>query len=317
VKATVRKSGGPEVRKSSGHRSLARTVAQRRKPAAKGPPDLRTPGLPDPSSNRIARRFAELRSEGRKAFIAYLCAGDPHLDATVELVVAMAEQGVDVVELGIPYSDPMADGPANQAACERALASGTTVEGVLEAVRRIRARTQVPLLFFTYLSPILAYGVERFAADAVAAGVDGLLPLDLPPEEDPGFLAAMRATGLATVCLSAPTTPLERKRMLMRESRGFLYYVCRLGVTGERSELPADLGRQVTALKRVADAPVCIGFGISTPEQAAMAAGYGDGVIVGSHLVRMIEKHGHDADLVARVAARAGELARAVHAVRT
>ena len=266
-------------------------------------------------ANRISQRFVQLRVDGRKAFIAYICAGDPHLDATVELVVAMAEAGVDVIELGIPYSDPMADGPANQAACERALKSGTTVRGVLAAVKRIRARTQVPLLFFTYLNPVLAYGVDRFAVDAVAAGVDGLLPLDLPPEEDPEFLATMRAAGLATICLSAPTTPLKRKQMLMRESRGFLYYVCRLGVTGERAELPSDLAKQVAALKRVSDAPVCIGFGISSPEQAAMAARHGDGVIVGSHLVRMIEQHGSSPDLVRLVAARAGVLATAVHAV--
>ena len=150
------------------------------------------PRTSDIEENRISRCFAALRAEGKKAFIAYICAGDPHLDATVELVVAMAEQGVDIIELGIPYSDPMADGPANQAACERALASGTNVRGVLEAVRRIRTRTQMPLLFFTYLSPVLAYGPERFATDAAAAGVDGLLPLDLPPEEGPEFLATMR-----------------------------------------------------------------------------------------------------------------------------
>lgn len=273
-------------------------------------------GIPDPSSNRIARRFAALRAEGRKAFVAYICAGDPHLDATVELVVAMAKAGVDIIELGIPFTDPMADGPANQAACERALASGTTVAGVLDAVRRIRARSDVPLLFFTYLNPVLAYGVERFAEQAVAAGVDGLLPLDLPPEEGPEFIAAMQAFGLATVCLSAPTTPLARKKLLMKATRGFLYYVCRLGVTGERAELPADLAKQVGALKQVADAPVCIGFGISSPEQAALAAAHGDGVIVGSHLVRMIEKHGKSPDLVRLVAGRAGELAAAVHAAR-
>ncbi len=270
--------------------------------------------------NRICARFAALKLRGRKAFIAYLCAGDPDLDATVELVVAMAERAdererVDIIELGIPYSDPMADGPANQAACERALASGTTVVGVLAAVRRIRARTQVPLLFFTYVNPLLAFGIERFAAEAVASGIDGVLPLDLPPEEGPELRAAFHAAGLATVCLSAPTTPADRRLMLMRASEGFLYYVCRLGVTGERAELPRDLGRQVAALKRVAGTPVCIGFGISSPEQAALAAGFGDGVIVGSHLVRLIEAHGGDVRLVELVAARAGVLAAAVHRV--
>ncbi len=264
-------------------------------------------------NNRIARCFSALRAADKKAFIAYLCAGDPHLDTTVDIVVAMAEQGVDIIELGIPYSDPMADGPANQAACERALASGTTVSGVLNAVRRIREKTNVPLLFFTYISPVMAYGLEKFAHDAVAAGVDGLLPLDLPPEEGREFLSIMRNAGLATVCLSAPTTPPARRTMLMKESRGFLYYVCRLGVTGERATLPSDLGKQVAALKRVNKSPVCIGFGISTPEHAKLAAQHGDGVIVGSHLVRLIEKHANDKNVAEIVAKRAGVLAAAVH----
>jgi tryptophan synthase alpha chain len=268
------------------------------------------------TDNRISRRFADLKAQGTKAFIAYLTAGDPHLDATVDLVVAMAEAGVDVIELGIPFTDPMADGPAIQAACMRGLASGTTVVGVLEAVRRIRQRSQVPILFFTYLSPVMAYGIERFARDAAAAGVDGLLPLDLPPEEGPEFLAAMQASGLATVCLAAPTTTPQRKRFLAEKTQGFLYYICRLGVTGERTELPADLEVQVGLLKAATSAPVCIGFGISTPEQAAAAARFGDGAIVGSHLVKLIEQHGKSADLVAIVAKRSGELAAAVHAVR-
>ena len=268
------------------------------------------------SENRIASRFAALKAEGRKAFIAYLTAGDPHLDQTVDLVVGMAEAGVDIIELGIPFTDPMADGPAIQAACMRGLASGTTVTGVLDAVRRIRQRSQVPILFFTYLSPVLAYGVERFARDAAAAGADGVLPLDLPPEEDPSFLATLQAAGLATVCLAAPTTTPERKRFLASKSQGFLYYICRLGVTGERVELPADLAVQVAALKAATTAPVCIGFGISTPAQAAAAAAHGDGAIVGSHLVKLIEQHGQDPQLVPIVAKRAGDLAAAVHAVR-
>ena len=272
-------------------------------------------------NNRLASRFAELQRTGKKAFIAYLCAGDPDLDTTVDIVVAMAEQAdparrVDAIELGIPYSDPMADGVAIQAACERALRSGTTVKGVIAAVKRIRARTQVPLIAFTYLNPVLAYGREAFAADAVAAGMDAVLPLDLPPDEDHAVIEAFRAAGLANVCLAAPTTTAPRRRFLARESRGFLYYVCRLGVTGERATLPDDLARQVAALKAVSAAPVCIGFGISTPAQAAEAAQHGDGAIVGSHLVRMIEQHrGDRSALVAALATRAGELAQAVHAV--
>lgn len=271
--------------------------------------------------NRLAATFAALREAKRKAFIAYLCAGDPDLDATVDIVCAMAEAAdplrrVDAIELGFPYSDPMADGVAIQAACERSLAGGTTVAKVLAAVRRIRERTQVPLVAFTYLNPVQAYGVSRFAADAVAAGLDAVLPLDLPPDEDHAVIEAFRDAGLANVCLAAPTTTAKRKQFLARESRGFLYYVCRLGVTGERATLPADLARQVKALKSVSEAPVCIGFGISTPEQAAQAAARGDGVIVGSHLVRLIEGHrGSRASLVQAVAQRAGDLAAAVHRV--
>lgn len=267
------------------------------------------------SVNRIDRCFKNLKQKNKKAFIAYIGAGDPSLDATVELVCAMANAGVDIIELGIPFTDPMADGQANQDAASRALTAGATVTGVLDSVRRIRERSQVPLLFFTYLNPIVAYGIERFAVDAAAAGADGMLLLDLPPDEAPDLLKKIRSAGLATVCLAAPTTLPERQRFLAKQSRGFLYYVCRSGVTGERASLPADLSEQVAALKAAGDAPVCIGFGISSPEQAAMAAAHGDGVIVGSHLVKLIEKHGHDADLVARVAARAGEMAAAVHAL--
>ena len=274
-------------------------------------------------ANRIAQAFTRLKATGQKAFIAYLCAGDPDLDATVELVVAMAthpdpQRRVDIVEIGIPYSDPMADGVAIQLACDRALKAGATLRGVLAAVRRIRARCDVPLLAFTYLNPVLAYGVEAFARDAVAAGLDGVLPLDLPPDEDHAVIDALRAAGLANVCLAAPTTTPARRAFLAKESRGFLYYVCRLGVTGERSTLPADLAKQVASLKRVGSAPVCIGFGISTPEQAADAARVGDGAIVGSHLVRLIEAKGAGdrGDLIATVAGRAAELAAAVHAVR-
>ncbi len=266
--------------------------------------------------NRIAAKLDANQAAGRKSFVAYISAGDPSLDATVELAVAMGEAGVDVLELGVPFSDPMADGVAIQASYERALRAGATLAGVLDAVRRIRARSQLPLLLFTYLNPVLSYGAEAFATDAAAAGADGVLLLDLPPEQDPAMLATMQAHGLATVCLAAPTTTPARKQFLARNSRGFLYYICRLGVTGERVDLPADLAQKVAAIKRGTGIPVCIGFGISSPEQAAAAAAAGDGAVVGSHLVKLIEKHGASPDLVRLVAARAGELAAAVHAVR-
>lgn len=268
-----------------------------------------------PAANRIKARFAALKKAGKKAFVAYISAGDPHLDATVEIAVALDGAGVDVLELGVPFSDPMADGVAIQASYERALKAGATPGGVIEAVRRIRLRSQMPILLFTYLNPVLAYGAEAFARDAAAAGVDGVLLLDLPPEQDPAMLKTFQDAGLATICLSAPTTLPARRRFLMKRSRGFLYYICRLGVTGERVDLPADLAERVAELKAVADLPVCIGFGISTPEQAAAAARCGDGAIVGSHFVRLIEANATDPELAAIVARRAGELAAAVHAV--
>ncbi|MDA3961112.1 MAG: tryptophan synthase subunit alpha [Planctomycetota bacterium] len=267
------------------------------------------------SDNRLVQCFDRLREQGRKAFVAYITAGDPDLGVTEQLIPALDKAGVDVIELGVPYSDPMADGPAIQMACERALASGTSVPGVLASVAAIRKHSQVPILLFTYVSPIEAYGVERFARDAARAGIDGLLLLDLPPEEDHGVFERLRAGGLATVCLIAPNTEDARRSMLAQESRGFVYYVCRFGVTGERSDLPKDLKRQIAAIKRGSSVPVCIGFGISSPEQAALAAKHGDGVVVGSHLVRMIERDAGKKSLVANVAKRAKQLAAAVHAV--
>jgi tryptophan synthase alpha chain len=266
---------------------------------------------------RLASAFKKLRRDGRKAFIVYLTAGDPDLDATVELVCRLhAEAGVDVVELGIPFTDPMADGVANQRAAERALKSGTSVRGVLDAIRRIRARCGIPIIFFTYLNPVLAYGAAAFARDATEAGADGLLLLDLPPDEDPPLLTELAAHGLAPVCLVAPNADAVRRRLAAKASKGFVYYVCRYGVTGERADLPDDLVQQLGELRAVSRVPVCVGFGISSPEQAAQAARAGDGVIVGSHLVRMLEEHAGKPDLLDRVVARARELATAVHAVR-
>ncbi|TVR39466.1 MAG: tryptophan synthase subunit alpha [Planctomycetota bacterium] len=268
---------------------------------------------PISADNRIAQCFAALRAQSRKAFIVYIGAGDPDLAFTERLVVGLAEAGTDIIELGMPFSDPMADGPTNQAAAERGLASGTTLRRLFSSMQRVRAQTQVPVLLYTYLNPILAFGAERFASEAVACGIDGVLVLDLPPDEDSGTLDCLRNAGLATVCLATPNTAEERKAFLAASSRGFLYYVCRLGVTGERDSLPEDLASQVARLRGDGSVPVCIGFGISSPEQAAQAAAVADGVIVGSHLVRLVEQHGADSDGVERVCARARLLAEAVH----
>jgi tryptophan synthase alpha chain len=240
---------------------------------------------------RIGDRFAKLRAEGRKAFIAFLTAGDPSLDRTVDLALELDAAGVDVLELGVPFSDPLADGPVIQRASERALGRAVTLERVLDAVRRIRRRSQVPLLLFSYFNPIFRYGLDRLTAAAREAGVDGVLVTDLPPEEANGWLDRARAVELDTVFLAAPTSPDERLRKVAAASRGFVYAVSRTGVTGERDALSADARPLVRRLKQLTGEPVALGFGIATPEQVKAAAEVADGVVVGSALVRFLEEH--------------------------
>ena len=258
--------------------------------------------------NRIDAAFRRLRKERRAGFIAYLTAGDPSPAMTVPLVRALEANGADIVELGVPFSDPLADGVVNQRAAERALRRGTTLGGVLGLVRRIRERSEIPIVLFTYLNPVHAYGFDRFAADAARAGVDGALFLDLPPEEARGCAAALAARGVRRIVLIAPTTPPERARRIARQARGFVYCVSRTGVTGEGGALDPGLAARVRALKRAACAPVAVGFGISTPAQVAATARAADAVVVGSALVREIERGGAPADLIGRVGAKARRL---------
>jgi tryptophan synthase alpha chain len=239
---------------------------------------------------RIGDRFAALRADGRKAFVGFVTAGDPSLDRTVEIAWALERAGADVLELGVPFSDPLADGPVIQRASERALAKGTTLASVLDTVRRIRARSQLPLVLFSYMNPLHRYGLDRLAADAVEAGVDGVLVTDLPPEEAGEWIAIARRAGLDTVFLAAPTSPDDRLRKVAEASRGFVYAVSRTGVTGEQDALSGDAAGLVTRLKALTDAPVVLGFGISTPEQVKEAARVADGVVVGSALVRFLEE---------------------------
>jgi tryptophan synthase alpha chain len=252
------------------------------------------------SVGRIGDRFARQRAEGRPAFVAFLTAGDPSLDQTVEAALALDRAGADVLELGVPFSDPLADGPVIQRSSERALARGVTLSGVLEAVRRIRERSELPLLLFSYYNPLLQYGVARLVRDAKAAGVDGALVTDLPPEEAGEWIAAARAADLDTVFLASPTSPPERLRRVAEASRGFVYAISRTGVTGERQALSADAGPLVERLRALTGVPVALGFGLSTPEQVREAAGIADGVVVGSALVRFLEEH-PEGDLGARV----------------
>lgn len=239
---------------------------------------------------RIGDRFASLARDRRKAFIAFLTAGDPSLDRTVEVALGMEDAGVDVLELGVPFSDPLADGPVIQRASDRALAQGTRLASVLDAVRRIRTRSELPLLLFSYLNPLLRYGLHRLAGDAAAAGVDGVLVTDLPPEEGGEWIACARKAGIDTVFLAAPTSPEARLKRVADCSRGFVYAVSRTGVTGERDALSADAAGLVGRLKTLTGLPVALGFGLSTPEQVRAAAEAADGVVVGSAIVRFLEE---------------------------
>ena len=251
--------------------------------------------------SRISRAFSLARKERRAAFVAYVTAGDPTLDRTVEVVRALRRGGADIVELGIPYSDPIADGPSNQAAAGRALASGTTPRGVLETVSASRSVGEdIPIVLFTYANPVLAYGVEAFARDARAAGADGVLFTDVPVEELERFGPALRSAELDTVPLAAPTSTRERIRMASKKGSGFLYLVSRAGVTGARPDLAPELESSVRTVRKITKLPVAVGFGISTPEQVGRVARIAHGVVVGSAIVDRIAAVG-DSDRLAGV----------------
>lgn len=249
------------------------------------------------SSARVAleERLLGMRAAGRPALIPYLTAGFPRREDTLPLLVGLADAGADVLELGIPFSDPLADGPTIQRASQRALDGGATPAWVMETLAAFRAQRDTPVVLFTYLNPLLAYGPERFLADAVATGADGLLLTDLPVGSDPELEATLEGSELALVRLVAPTTPRARALEIARRSQGFLYYVARAGVTGARAELPATLTAEVAALRDATPVPIAVGFGISTPEQAAAVARVADGVVVGSALIDAVEGGGPDA----------------------
>lgn len=270
--------------------------------------------MPAPA-NRIDARFAELRSAGKKAFVAYVCAGDPTLDATIDIVLALERAGVDVVELGVPFSDPLADGVVNQMAADRALKAGASTAGVLDMIRRLRERSQVPLVLFTYLNPVYTYGYERFHVDAAAAGADGVLVLDLPPDEAAQNAELKPAPQLRHIQLIAPTSPPERIADIARSAEGFVYYVSRLGVTGAQAEIATGIAEQVAIIQKATQVPVCVGFGVSNPEQAATIASKADGVVVGSAIVKLIEQNGLSADCAAKVEAFVKPLVDAVKAI--
>lgn len=251
--------------------------------------------------SRIEATFAGLKQRQETALIPFITAGDPDLGVTAKLVLALAEAGADLIELGVPFSDPMADGPTIQAASERALAAGTTLSGVLQLVADVRKQTQVPLILMGYYNPIFHYGSERFARDAAAAGVDALLLVDLPPEEVTEISVVMQESGIDLITLLAPTTPRERMERLAAAAEGYLYYVSMTGVTGAQKISPEEIRVTVEELKGMTSVPVGVGFGITTAADAKAVGAFADGVIVGSALVKIIAENGQSAELLPNV----------------
>ncbi len=260
--------------------------------------------------NRIDDCFARLRSQKRKGFIPYICAG-----------VALEKSGADLLELGLPFSDPLADGIVNQLAAQRALTAGTTVRGVFDCVREIRRQSQIPIVLYSYLNPIFQFGAEKFHQEAAIAGIDGLLILDLPPEEDLSELDCLKQSSpgarvaeqnVIHIRLIAPTTPPDRMKEIARNARGFLYYVSREGVTGARDSISTSLSQKIEELRRISDLPIAVGFGISNPDQAREVAQRANAVVVGSAIVDLIAKHGDKPEMVEKVGAFARQIANAI-----
>jgi tryptophan synthase alpha chain len=254
-------------------------------------------------SGRIEVKFRELRDRGESALIPFIVAGDPDLERTRRIVLELAARGADLIEIGVPFSDPMADGPANQRAAARGLKSGATLPAILSTVAELRKAADIPLILFGYYNPIFHYGCERLCADAARAGIDGLLVVDLPPEEAAELVVPARTAGLDIIYLLAPTTPLERSAMIARGASGFLYYVSVTGVTGARAMLPADLEGNVRALREVMSLPIGVGFGISTPAQARDVSAFADAVVVGSAISQLIEDHAASDNLISAIGA--------------
>jgi tryptophan synthase alpha chain len=264
--------------------------------------------------NRIDQRFSQLRREGTSGFMAYITGGDPTPERTVDVAGALSAAGVDFLEIGIPFSDPLADGVANQLGAQRALAAGTTVRKLLQTVAEIRKNLDFPIILYSYLNPLFQYGFERFEHDAAMAGADGLLLLDLPPDET--LVTDNPKKRLHRIRLVAPTTSEERIQQIVAKADGFIYYVSREGVTGEREALSQTIGEHVGMIRRATDLPVAVGFGISNAAQAAEVASLADAVVVSSAIVRRVGEFGQDEDLPRRIREYVEPLVRAVKSAR-
>jgi tryptophan synthase alpha chain len=251
--------------------------------------------------NRIDKKFKDLKSRGKKAFIAFLTCGYPDIAATRKLVLEFDKAGVDIVELGVPFSDPIADGPVIQESSVKALSNKVTVDKVLALVKKLRRKTDIPLCAMTYYNPVFCFGEERFLREAKKAGLDGLIIPDLPLEEAGSLLSLSRSYGIDMILFLAPTTSKERAKQIVKKAKGFIYYVSLTGVTGSRTALSADLGRNLKEIKKITDIPVCVGFGVSDPEHVRQVYKVADGAIVGSAIIQQIKANSGRRDLVQKL----------------
>jgi len=265
--------------------------------------------------NRIVAKFAQLKSAGKKGLVVYIGAGDPNLQATHELALAFDRSGVDVLELGVPFSDPLADGLVNQLAAQRGLEAGTTPSKLLATITAIRKDSQMPIVLYIYFNLIHRVGVEKFVAACAQAGVDGLLVLDLPPEESDNYEALMKQAGLCHIYLVAPTTPEDRMELIVKRGSGFIYYISREGVTGMQSSVASNLASQVAKIRAHTTLPIAIGFGVSNPDQAKAVAKEGDACVVGSAIVNQIAQHGKSPELITNLGAFVKSLGDAVKTI--
>lgn len=263
-------------------------------------------------AGRIERKFSRLREKQEKALVVYLTAGDPDIFTTRRLVLGLEEAGVDVIEIGVPFSDPTADGPVIQAASQRALSRGVTLSGILDMIESLRDVSDIPIVLFGYYNPIFSYGNERFAAMAKQAGVDGILVVDLPPEESRELRQYTDLAGLDFISLIAPTTSDRRIRQIAKNATGFIYYISITGVTGTTKPVMQNIKVDVQRIRKMSCLPLVIGFGISTPLQAAEIAAYADGVVVGSAIVRIIGEKGNDSDLIKIASSFARDIKKAL-----
>lgn len=267
--------------------------------------------------NRIEQKFDRLKQEAQKGFVVYIGAGDPDLEATRQLALAFDRVGVDVLELGVPFSDPLADGPVNQMAAQRGLESGTTPDKILATVAAIRKDSALPIVLYIYYNLIHKQGMQRFIQDAAQAGVDGLLVLDLPPDESQNYEQLMKAVGMSNIYLIAPTTPESRIELIARRASGFIYYISREGVTGMQSKVSDTIAQMTAQIRAHTQLPIAVGFGISNPEQACAVAANAEAIVVGSAIVNQIAQHGKSPDMVEKVSCFVAELAKAVKTLKS